>query len=533
MIRNYFKTAMRTMRRNGLATGLNIAGMTVGLAAGILIFLWVDEELGYDRSVPGAERIFRLVGNVKETQTAQVPTAFVAAMKREMPEVKTATNIYYGKKLLTVDAGRFEENRVVCADTNFLSLFGYPLLRGDAAAVLRAPNSVVLTEATAMKYFGSVDRAMGQRVFDESDSLVLQVTGILKNLPTRSHLQFDLLMAEALGNRGLDATQAWRYFDSRTYLQLADGVRSDGGILRRMENRLKAIRDRNIVNTPAVPATWTLQALPDIHLRSHFTNDIDGQGNIQYVRLFALIGVFILAIACINFMNLSTALAGRRAKEVGLRKTAGASRSQLIGQFIGESILLALFSLVLALVLVKLALPAFNGLAGKSIGVDWLDGGFFLKMIGIALATGLLAGCYPAFYLSAFHPVQVLKGAGGITGSRRRNGAKARKGLWRRSGAGARKGSRRRSGAGMVKGPLLRNGLVVVQFAISVILIISTIVVYDQLRYLHNREIGFNKEPVVFPHCRPGCAGRWRGGTAGRVATGSGDRRCQLYLAVA
>lgn len=471
MILNYLKTALRNMRRNGLATGLNVVGMGVGLGATLLICLWIWDELGYDQFTPGADRIFRLVGKVdagtgagrrEETATAMVPTAFAAAIGREVPEVKRVTHLYDAQKLMTVGVRKFEEKRVFCADTNFLIIFNYPLLRGDKWKVLKAPNSVVVTETTAIKYFGSVDGAMGQRIFNESDSVVLQVTGVLWDVPAKSHLHFDLLLPEKMGNDGIDKTQTWRYFDCHTYLQLGDEVEPTAATLHRIEKQLKDIRDKNIINTPAVPASWTLQSLTDIHLRSNFKNDIEGQGNIQSVQLFALIAVFILAIACINFMNLSTALAGKRAKEVGLRKTIGAMRGQLIAQFLGESILLALVSLALAMVLVTAALPFFNELSGKSIALRWLDGWFLLKLVGIAVIAGLLAGCYPAFYLSAFNAVQVLKGAR------------------------------------MVNRSLLRNGLVVLQFAISVILIISTIIIYDQLHFLHNRDIGFNKNNLLY-----------------------------------
>lgn len=452
------------MRRNGLFTGLNIVGLATGLACSILIFLWVEDELSYDRFNPAAEKIFRLLGQVKETTTSGVPTAFVKAIKREMPEVKNATHVYEVERMMTAGTKMFKEDRVICADTNFLQIFNYPLLRGDKATVLKALNSVVLTESTAIRYFGSADKAMGQRLFDESDSMVLQVTGILKDVPANSHLHFDLLQPEEVWTRNMDLTQTWRYFDNHTYLQLADGVNPDAATLHAIEIRLKAIRDRHIINTAAVPASWMLQPLRDVHLRSHFKNDIEGQGNIQYVRLFLLIGVIILAIACINFMNLSTALSGTRAKEVGLRKTVGALRWQLIGQFIGESLVLAFLSLALALILVAFALPFFNGLSGKSIAVPWLDPLFLGKLTGMAVLTGLLAGCYPAVYLSAFNAVQVLKGVR------------------------------------IIKGSFLRNGLVVLQFAISVVLIISTIIIYDQLRFLHNRDIGYDKNNLLYFH---------------------------------
>jgi ABC-type antimicrobial peptide transport system permease subunit len=390
-----------------------------------------------------------------------VPTAFAGAIRGQVPEVKRVTHIYDAHKLMTVGTRRFEEKQVFCADTNFLVMFNYPLLRGNAAEVLMAPNSVVLTETSAIKYFGSVDKAMGQRIFDESDSVPLLVTGVMWDVPANSHLHFDLLLAEKMGNGSIDPTQTWRYFDSRTYLQLGDEVEPDPATLHRIEKQLKDIRDKNIVNTPAVPASWMLQSLPNIHLKSRFKNDVEGQGNIQYVRLFALIGVIILVIACINFVNLATAVAGKRAKEVGLRKTIGALRGQLIRQFLGESVMMAVLAAILGLLLAKIALPWFGPLSGRPVT---LQPGirFWLVYTGLTLLTGVIAGCYPAFYLSSFNAVKVLKGAK------------------------------------ILKGSLLRNGLVVAQFAIAVILIISTLMIHDQLRFLHNRDIGFDKNNLLY-----------------------------------
>jgi len=454
------------MRRNGLATGLNLMGMAVGFGATLLIFLWVWEELGYDKFTPGAEKIFRIIGKVKtagkeETATAGVPTAFAGAIREQVPEVKRATHIYDAQKLMTVGTRHFEEKQVFCADTNFLVIFNYPLLRGDKAEVLKAPNSVVLTESTAKKYFGSVDKAMGEQIFDETDSLPLQVTGVLWDVPPASHLHFDLLLAEKIGNGSIDPTQTWRYFDSRTYLQLGDEVEPDAATLHRIEQQLKDIRDKNIANTAAVPASWMLQSLHDIHLRSHFKNDVEGQGNIQYVRLFALIGAIILVIACINFVNLATAVSSKRAKEVGLRKTIGALRGQLVWQFLVESVLMALLASLLGLALAKVALPWFGPLAGRSMRL-LPNVPFWLVYTALTVGVGVIAGCYPAFYLSSFNAVKVLKGAR------------------------------------LVKGSLLRNGLVVVQFVVAVILIISTLIVHDQLRFLHNRDIGFNKNNLLY-----------------------------------
>ena len=256
----------------------------------------------------------------------------------------------------------------------------------------------------------------------------------------------------------------WRYFDSYIYFQLADQVKPDAGVIRDVERQINSMRNKAIVNTPAVPASISVQPLTDIHLYSHFSEDVDGQGNIRYVRIFMLVAGFIIFIACINFMNLATALSGTRAKEVGLRKTVGALRWQLTLQFIGESMLLAFVSLGFALLLVQVTLPFFNMLAAKSINLDLADIKLTAKILTITILTGLLAGSYPALYISSFNVIKVLKG-----------------------------GQLLKSG-----GASLRNGLVVLQFSISVVLMVSTVVIYNQLRFIHNRDIGFDKENLLY-----------------------------------
>jgi putative ABC transport system permease protein len=458
MLRNYFKTAFRNMRRNKLFTGLNIFGLATGLACSILIFLWVRDELSYDKFNPGADKIFRLTAHVKDVDAAAVPYAFATEMRKTIPGIENVTHIISDQKIITAGNNRFDEKRFFYADSNFLRLFNYPLLRGSIDAALSRPNSVVLTEATAIKYFGSADLAMGKQILVDADSSVLKVTGVLKNVPGNSHLLFDLLESAEDWGRGIDRTQAWKYFDSYVYCRLAEGASPKG-----IEQQLNAMRDRAIAGSTAVPATISLQPLTDIHLRSHFTNDFEGQGNIQYVRIFTLVDIFVILIACINFMNLATALSSKRAKEVGLRKTVGALRPQLIAQFIGESMLLAFISLGLALLLVYAALPFFNTLAAKSISMDLLDPGLTGKILAITLVTGLLPGCYPAFYLSSFSAINTLKGATFL----------------------------------QAKGSFLRNGLVVLQFSISVILMISTVIVYKQLTFIRNRDIGYNRENLL------------------------------------
>jgi putative ABC transport system permease protein len=462
MFKNIIKTAFRNMGRNKLFTGLNIFGLATGLACSILIFLWAQDELSYDKFNPNAERTFRLTGQVRDIESAQVPSAFAAAIKREIAGIKNTTRVIPFQNITTVGNRKFDEKHMYYADSNFLQVFNFPLLKGNASIALRMPNSVLLTEETAIKYFGSQEQAMGKTIEIDSNSLL--VTGILKNIPANSHLQFNLLLPIENWDRRIEHPQPWRYFDSYVYFQLNDRINPDAVVTHKMERQLNDMRNKAIVHTQAVAATIFVQSLSDIHLHSHFRNDVDGQGNFQYVRIFMLVAVFIIFIACINFMNLATALSGTRAKEVGLRKTVGALRMQLIFQFIGESILLSLISLILALLLVYFALPFFNEISSKSITLNLFDVKLTGKLLGITILVGFLAGAYPAFYISSFNVINVLKGSQIIKS----------------------------------RSNFLRNGLVVVQFSISVILMVSTVVVYNQLHYLHNRDIGFNRKNLLY-----------------------------------
>jgi putative ABC transport system permease protein len=463
MAPTFFQTTRRILRRNKLFTWLNIFGLAIGLASAILIFLWVRDELSYDRFNPNAGKIFRLTAQIRETPSALNPAAF-GRIGHNFPAIIRVTRIQPDQKIITAGNRKFDEQHIYQADTNFLRIFHYPLLRGNSLTALAAPNSVVLTAATAIKYFGGIDQAMGNSIFLDNDSISAKVTGVLQNIPANSHLQFDLLLPIQDMDAQTDPSLGWRFFDSYVYYELAGTANPSPVTVRAVEQQLNDMRARAIIGTLAVPGVFSLQPLTDIHLRSHFTMDVAGMGNIQYVRIFALIAVFILLIACINFMNLATAVAGTRTKEVGLRKTVGALRHQLIGQFIGESMLLAFISLILALVLVYLSLPFFNTLAARSISLNLLDPRLPATVFAITILVGLLAGCYPAFYLSSFKAIRVLKGD-------------------------------RLPGG---HGSLLRNGLVVLQFVVSVILMIGTVVVGRQLQFLHNRDIGFDRNNLLY-----------------------------------
>ena len=463
MFKNYFKTAWRSLWRNKLFSGLNIFGLATGMACSILIFLWVHDELSFDKFNHNANRIFRIMDKTSNQEYAVVPPSLAYAIQTQIPAIKNATRVISVQKMITVGTNKFDEKNIYYADSNFLQIFNYPLLSGNVATALSSPNSVVLTEKTAKKYFGSADAATGKTIYIDNDikGSNLLVTGILKNIPSNSHLQPDMLIPMAQYDKANNPIHGWTNFDVYVYFQLKDAVAPTASNLSNINKQVNEIYKQN---NREFPASFTAQALTDIHLHSHYLADVPGQGSYEYVKIFALAAIFIIIIACINFMNLATAVSGQRAKEVGLRKTVGALRPQLIAQFISESLLLSFISLLLAILIVYLMLPLFNQLASKSISFNPFDANIFISLISVAVVTGLLSGSYPAFFLSSFNPVKALKGSKILRSNK----------------------------------SFLRNGLVVFQFSISVVLIVTTLVIYKQLQFIQNRDIGFNKENLLY-----------------------------------
>ncbi len=463
MFKNYFKTARRSLWRNKLFSGLNIFGLATGMACSILIFLWVHDELSFDKFNHNASNIFRITDKTSDQEYAVVPPSLAYAIQTQIPAIKNATRVVSVQKMITVGINKFDEKNIYYADSNFLQIFNYPLLSGNVATALSSPNSVVLTEKTAKKYFGSADAATGKTIYIDNDikGSNLLVTGILKNIPSNSHLQPDMLIPMAQYDKANNPIHGWTNFDVYVYFQLKYAVAPTASNL---SNIIKQVNEIYKQNNREFPASFTAQALTDIHLHSHYLADVPGQGSYEYVKIFALAAIFIIIIACINFMNLATAVSGQRAKEVGLRKTVGAFRLQLIAQFISESLLLSFISLLLAILIVYLMLPLFNQLASKTISFNPFDANIFISLISVAVVTGLLSGSYPAFFLSSFNPVKALKGSKILRSNK----------------------------------SFLRNGLVVFQFSISVVLIVTTLVIYKQLQFIQNRDIGFNKENLLY-----------------------------------
>ena len=464
MIKNYFKIAFRNLQRHKAYSLLNISGLAIGMACSILILLWVQNELSYDRFHANANQIYRLTCNAEDFKAAVSPAGVAAGLQIEMPEIKATVRI---SKLLTplfeVGNRKFEEKWVFYADSNFLQMFSFPLLKGNPNTALQQPDGILITEDMAKKYFGNED-PMGKTI-KKDNSTNLIVTGVLANSPSNSHLKFDFILPMS----SIEATdddlknKVWGNFNYYTYLQLDKNFDPSTANLSKLTARIKEIYKPH---NPDMKVDFHLQPLTSIHLHSDMQIDLPGQGNIQYVNIFFIVAFFILAVACINFMNLATARSSRRAKEVGLRKVVGAGRGQLIVQFLGESLIISFLSLLIAIGIVYLLLPAFDHLAEKNLAFNLLNGKLLLILIGIALITGLLSGSYPALFLSGFKPITVLKG-------------------------------KLKLGGGNL---LFRNGLVVTQFVVSIILLVGTAVVYRQLNFIKNKNLGFDKSNLLYMH---------------------------------
>ncbi len=470
MLKNYLTVALRSLRRQKGYAALNVVGLAVGLACCGFIGLYVQDELSYDRFNERADRIVRVVREIRsggeEIDSAPTSAPMAPALEAEFPEVEHAVRLVMASGLLERVSGtervRYQEPAVAYGDAAIFEVFSFPLVAGDPARALVEPNAVVLTESLARKYFGDTD-PMGQPLRLD-DQVTLTVTGVMRDVPPTSHLAFDAVVSfatwEAMAPSWL--ITEWNANYLYTYLLLPKAYDPAD-----LEAKLSAFVDRHlgeVAHATFESLALRLQALTGIYLHSDLQGEAGPTGDPTRLYVFSLVGVFILLIACVNFTNLATARAAQRAKEVGLRKAIGAWRSQLIGQFLAESVLVSLAAFVLALGLSQLLLPAFNALAGKDVGTLWSYGGrYALLLAGLALVVGLGAGSYPAFVLSGFRPAAVLRGP--FRGSR--------------------------------QGALLRKGLVVVQFAVTIVLLVGTGVVHRQLGYMRGQGLGFDQEQLL------------------------------------
>ncbi len=467
MFKNYLKIALRNLLKHKSYSLINVVGLAVGMASCILILLYVQDELSYDRHHEKAEQIYRVTrewfnsDGSSSLHLGHVAPPIGPLLKNDFPDLLQVIRLNEtGNTLLRHGDKVFQEERFFFADPQIFELFTLPLLKGDPKTALVDPNGVVITPAMATKYFGTVE-PLG-KVLNIDNQADLKVTGVMQELPTASHFHCDFIGSMKLLEQvyGENEFKNWGSNNYATYLLFPENYPT--------ANFTKAIPAFIGRHHPdgeeAIPkTTLRLQRLTDIHLHSHLDSEIEANGNIVYVYIFSAIAFFLLLIACINFMNLATARSANRAREVGLRKVVGAERAQLVKQFLGEAIVLAFIALLLALVLVEIALPKFNAFAGKQLAIGAQSAlSLLLGLIGITLFVGLVAGSYPAFFLSRFQAVKVLKGEKiGSTKSR------------------------------------FRSALVTFQFAVSIILIIGMSVVYNQLEYCRAKNLGLNKEHII------------------------------------
>lgn len=476
MFRNHLKIAFRKIWRNKVFTAINVLGLAIGIAACLIIMLFVENELGYDRYNIKADRMVRVVfqGLVQEEKLneSSVMPPVAQTLKAEFPEVQQAVRLRdYGTPRLTYRDKSFKEDAFAFVDADFFQVFTLPLLQGDAKTALVEPNTIVITQSLAHKYFGKED-PMGKIInFKDSKNPACKVTGVIDKVPVNSHFSFEIFASMAGLPESKEAT--WMSSNFHTYLVLPAGYD-----YKRLEVKLPQIVDKYIgpqllqgmgvtlaeFRKKGNNLSFYLQPLTDIHLHSDFAYDLSQPGDIRYVYIFGAIALFMLVIACINFMNLSTAGASKRGREVGIRKVLGSLKQQLIVQFLLESVLLTAIAFILALIFMYAALPVFNDLVGKNLTIKLADHPFLLPgLLLFVLFTGVLAGSYPAFYLSSIKPIAVLKGK--LTSG--------------------------------IKNIGLRSGLVIFQFFISIALIISTAVVYKQLSYIQSKKLGYNKDQVL------------------------------------
>jgi putative ABC transport system permease protein len=475
MLRNYFKTAIRNLWKSKGFSAINIIGLAIGLSTCLLILIFVMDELSYDRYNVKADRIYRLDGDIKfggnHFILAVAPAPAGPALRQDYPEVEKEVRFrQQGGRLVKKGNQNIQEEALIWADSTVFDVFTLPMIAGNPHTALVSPRSVVITERMAKKYFDAVD-VVG-RTLTINDSLPYKVTGVIRDLPAQSHFHYDFFLSMSELDEA-KRTDQWLSNNFNTYIVLREGTDP-----KRFEARLGQLIGKYIapLMQQAVNLSiddffkqgnsigFSLMPLTDIHLHSNKTAELEANGNIQYVYIFTAVAIFILLIACVNFMNLSTARSANRAKEVGIRKVLGSLRGNLVSQFMMESIVISFIAMVLALGLAYGLLPVFNQLSGKQMEIGLFSRPWLAPaMVALVLIVGILAGSYPAFFLSAFRPIAVLKG----------NVAAGFKTGW------------------------LRNSLVVFQFGISIFLLVGTAVIYQQLRYIRNRQLGFDRDQVL------------------------------------
>ncbi len=469
MIFNYLKTTLRNVKRYPTYSFINITGLAIGMACVILILLFIQDELSYDRYHEKAARICRVVDSFDvagglEREFALTSAPFAPNLKQDFPEVEDAVRLLTRRHMVTYQDKKYYEDFLFYVDASVFNIFTFPLAAGNPETALAAPNTIVISESTALKYFGKDDPVNKTLNINDQDYVV---TGVMKDMPKNSHFYAQIFASMKTHEKDPELQeqffQSWARHEFYTYLLLHEDY-SPEDLQAKLPAFIEKYAAQEIKTILGGRLSSRLQPLKSIHLHSHLQMEINPNGDIKYVSIFSVIALFILLIACVNFINLATARSVNRSKEVGLRKVVGASRYQLIQQFLGESLFFTLFAFILALFVIVLVLPPFNSLTGKEITTNYLTHFTLLGSVGLLLVfVGLLSGSYPAFFASRYQPSNVLKKTVNI-----------------RSGKSC-----------------LRKGLVVFQFTISIVLFIATAVVLDQLDFLRNRKLGFNKEHVI------------------------------------
>jgi putative ABC transport system permease protein len=466
MIKNFFLVAYRNLVKSKLYSFINIAGLSVGIAACILIFLYVQYELSYDKYNVKAGRIYRLTEMLhlpKEDRPQAVTSPIMTpTLQANFPEIQKSVRITFSSRVLSVKERKFYDTKIVYADSTLFDIFTFPMLHGDPHTALTRPYSIVLTEAAAKKYFGD-DPALG-KVMQFSDTINLTVTGVIKDIPVNSHFNFDCALSRITISDMNKYEPETNWFNNSQYSYLLLPEKNN---YRELEGKINVFMHKQMAEEKKTSGLWydlKLQPVTDIHLKSNMNAEINPNSNTSYVYIFSAAAILILLIACCNFINLSTARSLNRSKEIGLRKVVGAMRKQLIAQFLSESFLCSLIAGVIAFGLVRLSLPWFNNFTGKNLPLNFFQvPGLALVYSLIIIGVGLIAGSYPALLMSSFTPITALKGV-------IRHG-------W--------------------QDIVLRKGLVVFQFTIAIILIVGTGLVLKQLKFIQNRKIGLNKDQVV------------------------------------
>ena len=460
MFKSYITIALRYLKRHKIYSFINISGLALGMACCVLILLWVSDEISYDRFHEQTKNLYRVVNDLNFGPISQISEGSAyplgPAMKEEIPEVNEFVRLLETRKILVAyGEKRHYEEKFYFADPSLFEMFTFPFIQGDPTTALSSPSSIVITQEMALKYFGHQD-PLGKMIQTQNQNDYI-VTGVIENVPENSHLRFDFVgsMERAVAMGARTHWTGWLY---STYILL-----QPNSSFEQVNTKLESwIKTKDSEQT-----RYYLQPLSGIHMYG-----LQGEGAIRPLSFFSILALLILLIACINYMNLATARAGKRAKEIGLRKVVGAKRTNIVKQFLSESVLFAFFALLISIVLVALFLPAFNQISGKELGMNLAQNKFlFLGLLGITLLTGVLAGSYPALFVSSFEPDRILKG----TLSARKIGTSTAS---------------------------LRKGLVVFQFVLTIVLIISTMTVYRQMNFIQNRQLGFDKDHLIYTQLR-------------------------------